>query len=216
MIVLYHSLFIFRMSKSFYERYWKHQDVLDDFQYKWPTIKKLLPPNSNIKLLDFGCGTGKVLSEVVNLRSDFQIFGVDVATKALQVAKKRISTGDFRLIRENQKIPFPTNTFDLILALDVLEHIYDTGTAFTELARVLKPKGILIITVPYNGKLKLLLATLVAFDRYFDPYSPHIRFFKESTIRRCLTDAELIPKKFGYFGRFFPLSNGMYVIATKL
>ncbi|KKU81366.1 MAG: hypothetical protein UY10_C0059G0002 [Microgenomates group bacterium GW2011_GWA2_47_8] len=203
------------MSKVFYERYWKCQDILSDFPYKWPIVKKLLPPNSQLKLLDFGCGTGHLLKEVVKIRPDYRIYGVDISTKALEVAKTRVPRGVFRFVSNDQHIPFPNNSFDIILALDVLEHIYDTKTVFTELARVLKPNGMLIITVPYNGKLKLILATLVAFDGYFNPYSPHIRFFNKSTLRRCLTDAKLSPLRFGYFGRFYPLSNGMYAIATK-
>lgn len=203
------------MSKTFYERYWKSQDVLSDFLYKWPVVKKLLPLNAQLKLLDFGCGNGHILGEVVKIRPDYRIHGVDISSKALTVAKRRVPQGKFRLVSDNQHIPFPNNSFDIILALDVLEHIYDTKTAFAELARVLKPNGTLIVTVPYNGKLKFTLATLLAFDWYFSPYSPHIRFFNKSTLRRCLTDAKLSPLRFGYFGRFYPLSNGMYAIATK-
>jgi len=83
------------------------------------------------------------------------------------------------------------------------------------LSRVLKPNGTLVITVPYNGTLKLILAAIIDFDFYFDPYSPHIRFFKESSIKKCLNDAGLKDQKVGYFGRFFPLSNGMYILAEK-
>ncbi len=203
------------MSKAFYERYWKCQDLLSDFPYKWPVVKKLLPPNSHLKLLDFGCGTGYVLKEVIKVRPDYRVHGVDISSKALTVAKRRIPRGVFRIVSNNQRIPFPNNSFDIILALDVLEHIYDTKTAFTELSRVLKPNGTLIVTVPYNGKLKLIAAVLLAFDWYFSPYSPHIRFFNKSTLQLCLTDAKLTPLRFGYFGRFYPLSNGMYAIVTK-
>lgn len=203
------------MSKAFYERYWKSQDVLSDFPYKWPVVKKLLPPNAGVKLLDFGCGNGHLLREVVKARPDFRIYGVDISTEALKIATNRVPRGVFRFISDDQRIPFPNNSFDIILALDVLEHLYDTKMAFKELARVLKPNGTLIITVPYNGKVKFILATLLAFDWYFSPYSPHIRFYKESTLRQCLMDATLIPKRFGYFGRFFPFSNGMFAIAIK-
>lgn len=203
------------MVKSFYDQYWKSQDILSDFEYKWPVIKKLLPPNAALRLLDFGCGTAYMLKEVVKIRPDYHVYGVDISSRGLSVARRRVPLGKFRLVSDNQHIPFPSNSFDIILALDVLEHLYDTKMAFAQLARVLKPNGVLIVTVPYNGKLKFILATLLAFDWYFSPYSPHIRFFREASIKKCLRDAHLALQKIGYFGRFFPLSRGMYATATK-
>lgn len=179
-------------------------------------MQKLLPEDQSLKFLDFGCGKAVILREITKIRPHYQLFGVDVSQKALATARYRLPSAKFEPMKENQIIPFKTNTFDVVLASDVLEHIYDTEVTFHELARVLKPNGQLIITVPFNGKLKVLLATLVAFDRYFHPYSPHIRFYSKSSLSRCLTENNLEPKVFGYFGRFYPISNGMYCIAQKL
>ncbi len=203
------------MSKTFYETYWKHTDILEDFSYKWPVIQQLLPEDHILRFLDFGCGKAAILDEIANIRPLFKLYGTDISSKAISVAKSKLPKSNFKLLSENQIIPYPNNYFDFILASDVLEHVYDTQTSFRELARVLKKNGKICITVPYNGKLKIIFATILAFDQYFHPYSPHIRFFSKSSLIWCLKQQNLTPLRFGYYGRFYPLSNGMYVVATK-
>ncbi len=201
--------------KAFYERYWEHEEVLEDFNYKWPVIKKYVPKNQKIKILDFGCGKGKMLGEILEVNPEANIFGVDVSERALTFIKKRFPKQQFKKIEDGEKLPFKTNTFDFIIASDVLEHIYDTENAFSELARILKPEGKILISVPYNGRIKNVIITLFFYEFVFNPYSPHIRFFSRRSLKNCLKKVQLKPKKWGYYGRFFPLSNGMYVLAEK-
>ncbi len=202
------------MTKLYYDRYWEDQEELSDLPYKWPVLKNLFP-DKKLRFLDFGCGKGVITEKIHALHPAYTISGVDISSKALNVAKKRIKNGEFRLIDESQHIPYPDNTFDIVLASDVLEHIYDTKTAFRELARVLKPGGTLIITVPYNGKLKMLIAVLIGFEFYFDPSSPHIRHYSPKTLSRCVTNTGLSVVRIGYYGRLYPLSRGMFLLAHK-
>src|SRR6185369_7057776 len=199
----------------FYERYWIHQEVLEDFSYKWPVIKKVIPVNKKIRILDFGCGKGKIFGELLMLNPQAEIIGVDVSRKALDFTKKKFPKQKFYKISDGDKLPFQTNSFDFIIASDVLEHVYDTENVFSELARILKKNGKILISVPYNGKLKNTLITLFFYEFVFDPYSPHIRFFSKKSLRACLEKVSLKPLHWVYYGRFFPLSNGMYVLAQK-
>ena len=202
------------MTKQYYETYWEDQDELEDLGYKWPAIKPFFPEGKHT-FLDFGCGTGVLTEKIHAFRPDYKIHGVDISPKALRASKKRIPKGTFQLIRESQHIPFPDRSFDIVLAADVLEHIYDTSTAFSELARVLTPGGTLLISAPYNGKLKMIVAIIFGFEFYFDPMSPHIRHFSPKTLRASIEKTGMKVLQFGYFGRFFPLSRGMFCIATK-
>ncbi len=202
------------MSKAFYETYWSHQDTLSDLPYKWPVLKKLLPEGKKT-FLDFGCGKGIITQRILRIRPGYALFGADISQHALAYAKRRIKQGTFRRVAADQHIPYKDNFFDVVLASDVLEHIYDTKTALSELARVLKPGGELIITVPYNGKLKMVIAVLIGFEFYFDPMSPHIRHFSPKTLTSSVTENGLSVTKIGYYGRFYPLSRGMFCIARK-
>lgn len=202
------------MTKQYYETYWENQEELSDLPYKWPVLKNLFPDKA-ARFLDFGCGKGIITEKIRQLRPKYVIHGVDISPKALTIAKKRIKNGKFKLVNQSQHIPYPANSFDIVLASDVLEHIYDTETAFGELARVLKPGGTLIISVPYNGKLKMIIAILFGFEFYFSPSSPHIRHFSPKTLRACVSNTGLSIKKIGYYGRFYPLSRGMFLAAQK-
>lgn len=201
--------------KSFYERYWETQEVLSDFPYKWPVIKQHIPHDEKIKLLDFGCGKGTITGEIIAMNPRADITGVDVSQEALDFISKKFKKQKFYKIEDGGKLPFKDNTFDFIIASDVLEHVYDTENAFTELARILKPGGRILISVPYNGKLKNVIITLFFYESVFTPYTPHIRFFSKKSLGEALSNVRLRPIKWGYYGRFYPLSHGMYVVATK-
>lgn len=93
-------------------------------------------------ILDIGCGTGKNMEELSKIGT---VFGVDSSSEALGFCKKR---GIVRLKKGfAEKIPYESERFDVVTILDVLEHVNDKG-AVTEMERVLKKKGIVIITVP--------------------------------------------------------------------
>lgn len=202
-------------TKSYYERYWKNQEVLSDFSYKWPKVKKLIP-KGHVKLLDFGCGKGTILGEMLKVNPKLDMVGADVSEEALNFAKKKYPKQTFVKITEGQKLPFKSNTFDFITALDVLEHIYDTDRAFEELARVLKPNGKILISVPYNGLLKNLAISLFFFDYIFDPATPHIRFYTKNTMTKYLTKYGLTPTYWNYHGKFYPFASGMHTVAQKI
>jgi len=201
--------------KPFYERYWEHEEVLEDFSYKWPIIKKQIPHNKKIKILDFGCGKGKMFGEILKMNPNADLVGVDVSEKAISFIKKKFPKQKFKKIEEGSILPLTTNTFDFIIASDVLEHIYDTELIFSEIARILKPGGKILISVPYNGRIKNVIITLFFYESVFDPYSPHIRFFSKKSLQGCLEKVNLKSQRWGYYGRFFPISNGMFVVAEK-
>lgn len=199
--------------KNFYNRYWKNQEILSDFNYKLPIIKKFIPKEITLKVLDFGCGKGAMLSEVLKINPLLQVTGVDVSDEALKVAKNKLKKCQFMQIKDGERIPFKSGFFDFIIASDVLEHVYDTEKTFSELKRILKKGGNILITVPYHGLVKNLIISLFYFEFIFDPYSPHIRFYTKKSLLKCLSKANFKPLKIGYYGRFFPLSSGMFVLA---
>src|SRR5579872_4080483 len=111
--------------KQYYERYWNHDEQLEDFYYKWPSIKKFIPVENNIKLLDYGCGKGKIIKEILKLNPKLSITGADISQSSITYSKKNIPYCKFVKLSDGEKFPFPSKTFDFITALDVLEHVYD-------------------------------------------------------------------------------------------
>lgn len=108
-------------------------------------LKKLLAryvTKKPLTLLDVGCGVG---SHMDALKSWGQVWGIDVSPIAVDFCKKRGFKNVSVQSADNTK--FTKNKFDVITMLDVLEHTDDKKT-LAEIQRILKPKGILIITVP--------------------------------------------------------------------
>lgn len=107
-------------------------------------IKKQYPSQKqNLTILDIGCGTGALLKEIGVYG---ECHGLDFSQKAVDFCKKRgisnVGVGDV------VKISYPNNTFDIVLALDIIEHVEDDQKAISEIHRVLKPGGIAIVTAP--------------------------------------------------------------------
>lgn len=109
-------------------------------------IIKFIPKEKHLKVLDVGCGTGETLSFIKKERPTSILYGIDEQPLAVSYTKSRDHTKV--RVAEALKLPFKNNYFDVLLYLDVLEHIKDHKKALIEGKRVLKKGGVMIITVP--------------------------------------------------------------------
>jgi SAM-dependent methyltransferase len=129
-----------------YEKMYEAEQTYFWFVAKQGTIKRLLSRLSRPggkDILDIGCGTGTNLEGLKNFGS---AFGIDQSNLALSFCQKR----GLELLAQAEAgaIPFKENCFDIITTLDLLEHLPDDEAALEEAFRVLKPGGILLVTVP--------------------------------------------------------------------
>lgn len=202
---------------AFYENYWKEKksDVLEDFGYKWPKLRKHIPAKEGLTILDYGCGTGNLLKELIALKPKNTYTGADVSKEALLRAKNKLPGVNFLTVEDGKKIPMTSGSLDFILASDVIEHVYDTNLLFQEFSRLLKKGGKILIATPYHGLIKNLAIVLLGFETVFDPAGPHIRFFTVNSLKRSLLGAGFKISEIEYFGRFYPLSRGFIVVAKK-
>ena len=102
-------------------------------------------PLTRPRILDIGCGTGFNVAYLRNLGFT-RVVGLDVAPEALDFCRSRQLTA---LVQADAtRAPFLDGTFDMILALDLIEHVEDDVTAIRGLARLLAPGGVLVIFTP--------------------------------------------------------------------
>lgn len=202
---------------EFYENYWKELGGhLSDFNAKWPKLKPFISTNTGITILDFGCGAGQILKEIKKVNPGAKLIGLDISEKALNEAKKELPYAEFYKINDGEKVPIQDNSVDLIFSSEVIEHAYDTENAVSEISRILKSGGKLLLTTPYHGFIKNLTILLSGkFDSHFDPIGPHVRFFSKKTLLNLLEKYNLKIEKIGYYGRFYPLSHSIFVLASK-
>ena len=97
----------------------------------------------NLKILDLGCGTGKMLKV---LKQFGETTGVDSSQKAIEYCKTK-GAGNV-VLADATKLPFRKESFDVVTAMELLEHIEDDAGALREWFRVLKPGGVLFLTAP--------------------------------------------------------------------
>jgi len=98
---------------------------------------------SNPHILDVGCGTGANLEM---LRQFGTAEGVDVSAEALNFCRRR-GLNDVRE-GEAEHLPYESESFDLVTALDVVEHLDDDVAGLKEMRRVLRPAGYALLFVP--------------------------------------------------------------------
>jgi SAM-dependent methyltransferase len=97
----------------------------------------------SLQALDLGCGTGAATLELAQFSA---VTALDMNEFALQCCRRR---GIVRtLLADGQALPFVNERFDVIMGLDIFEHIPDDDLAFRECARVLRPDGLLVLSVP--------------------------------------------------------------------
>src|SRR5207249_9188883 len=91
-------------------------------------------PSTGLKLLDLGCGSGKIVYEF--RKRDVNAYGADFELPP-ENALPKMETPAFRKIdKENYRIPFEDESFDLVFSNEVLEHVSDHLKLFAEIARV--------------------------------------------------------------------------------
>lgn len=133
--------------ENFEKKYWWHLGRLYLIQ---TLLKKHLNLHSSNKLFEIGSGTGATL----NMLAKFgDVSGIDISQEAVKFSEekgfKNIICGD---INEDNMSSY-YNTYDAVLALDVLEHIQDDTKTMNIANELLKPNGLFIITVPAHKYL---------------------------------------------------------------
>mgnify|MGYP000734067666 CR=1 FL=1 len=125
-------------------------------------VLKLLKKH-NVKAyryLDLGCGDGNFTLEIANLVEAREIVGVDISEQALSLAQRK-DVKTFKVDLENDHLPFPDNYFDLVTAIEIVEHLRTVDNLLMQTFRVLRPGGFFVIATPNLGswinRLLLLL-----------------------------------------------------------
>lgn len=116
---------------------------------RWTRALKMLPPDAR-RVLDLGCAFGFATRRVARR---YETVGVDASPAYIRRAVKAGGGSDY-LLAAAGAVPLREQAFDAVLLLDVIEHVPDERAVIAEAARVLRPGGTLVLSVPHAGLLR--------------------------------------------------------------
>jgi len=141
-----------------------------------------------LRVLDVGCGEGQLTAAAAH--AGHAVIGVDVAEEPLRRAREQHPGLDFRLVELDADWSLPDASFDAVWAGETIEHVLDTAGWLSQVRRVVRSGGSLLLSTPANGRLAMLASALSArrMDERFDPRSDRLRFYTRRTLARLLDD----------------------------
>jgi len=170
--------YFFGMKNSNYINY----NHYDNNRFWSSIILKIKKYKMSGKALDIGCAFGFLLKR---LKNDFtELHGIDISEYAVERAKKEITSAKIQKVNiDADGLPYPDEYFDLITALDMLEHTKSIEKNLNIIASKIKKGGYLIITVPINdswaGKI----------FRFFDKDASHISVLSRGEIFKMIENS---------------------------
>jgi SAM-dependent methyltransferase len=145
-------------NRSYYDMLWSDARLVEPQRFNtWPLVQSLLPR------------AARRLEVAPGLRPRLPIEGtqfVDISGAA--VAKLR-GRGGQAVVGKVTCLPFADSSFDLVCALDIIEHVDDDDAALSEVARTAKPGGIILMSVPLYAALWTSFDDFVGHKRRYEP-----------------------------------------------
>ena len=171
------------------------------FRRRLRTIFEWLDPQEGDHILDFGCGRAFYLKYIRHV-SDCRLTGLDFEYRFLRIAHAELHASNITLVNGSiYSLPFPDRTFNKIILSEVLEHLDDDLGGLREVVRVLKPGGLVAITVPnqnypfwwdpINKTLETLFNTHIRRGLLAGIWANHVRLYTGEQLRAVAEDAGL-------------------------
>jgi SAM-dependent methyltransferase len=152
------------------------------------TISALLPPNvrepeGRVRLLDVGCWDGSATMEYAR-RINAEAYGIEIFEEPARKARDR-GVEVARLDLETESFPWDADSFDVVIANQVLEHLKNVWLPMSEIYRVLRPAGRAVLAVPNLASLhNRVILGLGRQPTSIRTFGPHVRGFTMPEFRR--------------------------------
>jgi len=199
--------------RNFSERTFTEYMISPGIRCKFDLIKKCLDSRTFYNGIDLGCSGNSFIYFLDNI---FHKSYYDIALIPLN----QYSSSNFK-IKNGKKIkkywhpicgditylPYKNNSFDFISALDVLEHIKNDQLAISEISRILKRKGILVITVPHRMKFYTDQDHLIGHYRRYE-INELISFFNKFSLKKI--------RVFGVYGKLMKIAEVQTINPKKV
>jgi 2-polyprenyl-6-hydroxyphenyl methylase/3-demethylubiquinone-9 3-methyltransferase len=186
--------------------------------YLWGHISGLCAELRARRVVDIGCGNGALCRELAS--RGYEVVGCEPSAESLHFAQREAPELVFhRLGVDDDPFPIGNESFDVAIAIEVIEHLVRPRNLPRFAGQLLRPGGHLIISTPYHGYLKnLVLALANKWDAHLNPFwdGGHIKFWSRKTLSQLLKESGFRIVRFIGAGRLPFLWKSMIVVAQKL
>jgi len=160
---------------KYYETHYSKLALTEHMKHRIDlTIKNIKRHSVNAgisKVLEIGCGTGENLKKIKELFNVPDAIGIEISAEAVKKLNERGIKGIVADVNRDS-LPLDDNTIDIVLFQEVIEHLYNSDLIMTEIRRVLKPRGLLILSTPNLASWTNRVALLFGFQ----PFSHDVSF----------------------------------------
>lgn len=199
------------------------------FKKRVQTIFEWVPPADEARILDCACGRGFYLN-MYRYVSRCALVGLELDAEIIRKAQRNVGQlPGITLTRGNiYALPFPDNYFDGVILSEILEHIEDDVAGLREVWRVLKPGGVVAITVPHanypflwdpiNWTLERVLHTHIRRGPLAGIWANHVRLYRREQLRAAVEQAGFVVEAERSFTHYsFPfIHNLVYGLGKPL
>jgi 2-polyprenyl-3-methyl-5-hydroxy-6-metoxy-1,4-benzoquinol methylase len=180
-------------------------------------ISEILPPPNKQKprILDIGCGNGSLSNFLA--QQGYEVVGVEESESGVKLANQ--SFPNCRFIQGSiYDLPYSElgDNFDIVIAVEVIEHLFYPKELVRSSKKCLKPNGGLILTTHHGYLKNLVMAATGKMDNHFTALwdGGHIKFFSVPTMKDLLKSENYTNIKFKFAGRFPYLWKSMLCYST--
>lgn len=179
-------------TKSYYKNQYKSRQLKADLQRK-NRLRFCFPSNmKGKKIVSVGSGPGV---DIEFLATNNEVHAIDIGDKPLKIAESKGLIPHEMDLNKISQLPFESEYFDVVVATDILEHLFQPKKLLTEINRVLKEEGFAVLSVPNHFYWKRRLAILcgkgivLPFHNSNEWDYFHIRFFTPQGWEKLLCEA---------------------------
>jgi 2-polyprenyl-3-methyl-5-hydroxy-6-metoxy-1,4-benzoquinol methylase len=199
------------------EYLWDTEGSTEVHGFVWPELERRLQSLGGKSLLDLGCGNGALTARFTGLVPE--CVGVDFSRSGIEIARVKHPAAKFECVSIADPLPSCLRQkFDVVVAVEVIEHLLLPRQLFARAKEALKPGGYLIVTTPYHGYLKnMALALVNKFDSHWHPLRDygHVKFFSRATLSEVFEEQQFSIDYFSRVGRIPAFARSM-VMGAKL
>lgn len=142
--------------------------------------------NEGLKILDVASGTGEFILGVSKRYPNNVYYGCDIASNVIRKNKKNKKTINWSIQDFNSEVNYKDSFFDIVIAGEIIEHLYDTDNFILEVKRVLKSKGLLFLTTPNLASWLDRITLLFGLQPFSTEVSNKSRKFGRETFYKIL------------------------------